>query len=276
MLYRLLLALALFTLTPALPAAAAQDHGTDPQAVAPGTARVLRYAFPVAETGFDPPQISDLYSATMIAHIFDSPLQYDYLARPARLKPATAAAPPEVSADGMTIRVSLRPGIYFADDPAFKGQRRELVAHNMFDVAQAQGLRIDTGRLSRELGMPVVTAVSVQRDGARSLLCALDELMGAGLPAARPMTDLTDATDPERLNLRVRALLSAVLQAPERRWTADDRIDRWALHPVWGYALLAALLLLMFQAVFADVSPDRALKVMVVRQPGLGATAAPQ
>ncbi len=122
---------------------------------------------------------------------------------------------------------------------------------NMFDVAQAQGLRIDTGRLSRELGMPVVTAVSVQRDGARSLLCALDELMGAGLPAARPMTDLTDATDPERLNLRVRALLSAVLQAPERRWTADDRIDRWALHPVWGYALLAALLLLMFQAVFA-------------------------
>jgi ferrous iron transport protein B len=75
--------------------------------------------------------------------------------------------------------------------------------------------------------------------------------MGAGLPAARPMTDLTDATDPERLNLRVRALLSAVLQAPERRWTADDRIDRWALHPVWGYALLAALLLLMFQAVFA-------------------------
>ena len=122
---------------------------------------------------------------------------------------------------------------------------------NMFVVAQAQGLRIDTGRLSRELGMPVVTAVSVQRDGARSLLCALDELMGAGLPAARPMTDLTDATDPERLNLRVRALLSAVLQAPERRWTADDRIDRWALHPVWGYALLAALLLLMFQAVFA-------------------------
>ena len=130
MLYRLLLALALFTLTPALPAAAAQDHGTDPQAVAPGTARVLRYAFPVAETGFDPPQISDLYSATMIAHIFDSPLQYDYLARPARLKPATAAAPPEVSADGMTIRVSLRPGIYFADDPAFKGRRRELVAQD--------------------------------------------------------------------------------------------------------------------------------------------------
>jgi ABC-type transport system substrate-binding protein len=130
MLCRLLLAFALIALTPSLPAAAPGDRASATPAGAPGTVRVLRYAFPVAETGFDPPQISDLYSATMIAHIFDSPLQYDYLARPARLKPATAAALPEVSADGMTIRVSLRPGIYFADDPAFKGQRRELVAQD--------------------------------------------------------------------------------------------------------------------------------------------------
>ena len=55
MLHRLLLALALFALAPALPAAAAPGNGASAQADAPGAARVLRYAFPVAETGFDPP-----------------------------------------------------------------------------------------------------------------------------------------------------------------------------------------------------------------------------
>jgi ABC-type oligopeptide transport system substrate-binding subunit len=45
--------------------------------------KVLRYAFPIAETGFDPAQISDLYSRTVAANIFETPLTFDYLARPA-------------------------------------------------------------------------------------------------------------------------------------------------------------------------------------------------
>jgi ferrous iron transport protein B len=122
---------------------------------------------------------------------------------------------------------------------------------NMADVAQARGVRIDTARLAEELAMPVVKAVGVQRDGAQALLRQLDELMAAGLPAPQPPGDLDDATDPGQLNRRVHSLLDAVLDEPPRRWTADDRIDRWALHPVWGYALLAGVLLLVFQAVFA-------------------------
>jgi ABC-type transport system substrate-binding protein len=92
--------------------------------------KVLRYAFLVAETGFDPAQVNDVYSAIVFGHIFDSPLQYDYLARPFKIKPNTAAAMPEVSADGRTWTIRIRPGIYFADDPAFKGKRRELTAHD--------------------------------------------------------------------------------------------------------------------------------------------------
>jgi ABC-type transport system substrate-binding protein len=90
--------------------------------------RVFRWAINFAETGFDPAQISDLASNTVVSHIFDSPLQYDYLARPAVIKPRTAVAMPETSADFRTFTLRIRPGIHFQDDPVFKGQRRELVA----------------------------------------------------------------------------------------------------------------------------------------------------
>lgn len=89
---------------------------------------MLRYAFPTAETGFDPAQISDLYSRTLAGNIFESPLTYDYLARPAKLVPQTALAMPQVSDDFRRFVITLKPGIRFADDPAFKGQPRELVA----------------------------------------------------------------------------------------------------------------------------------------------------
>jgi ABC-type transport system substrate-binding protein len=91
--------------------------------------KVLRYAFPVAETGFDPVQINDLYSSIILSHIFDPPLTYDYLARPSKVTPNTAALP-EVSADRRVWTVRIRPGIYFTDDAAFRGKRRELTAHD--------------------------------------------------------------------------------------------------------------------------------------------------
>jgi ABC-type transport system substrate-binding protein len=116
----LLLAAALLALAQrALPADAPQDAAPK---------KLLRYAFRVAETGFDPGQLSDLYSATIAANIFDAPLAIEFLARPARLKPNTAASMPEISPDFKTYTFTIRPGIYFADDAAFKGQRRELVA----------------------------------------------------------------------------------------------------------------------------------------------------
>ena len=94
--------------------------------------KVLRLAFPTPESSFDPPQTnSDAYANTLLAQILEAPLAYDYLARPVRLVPQTAVALPEVSADGMTFTLRLRPGIYFAEDPAFKGRQRELVAQEI-------------------------------------------------------------------------------------------------------------------------------------------------
>src|SRR5436305_15285852 len=97
----------------------------------PATAeKVLRYAFPVAETGFDPAQINDLYSSQIVAQIYDAPLRLEYLARPYRIRPNTAAAMPEVSADHKVWTIRIKPGIYFADDPVFKGKKRKLTARD--------------------------------------------------------------------------------------------------------------------------------------------------
>ena len=60
--------------------------------------------------------------ASSRTHVFDGLYSYDHLARPFKIKPNTAAAMPEVSADFRVWTVKLRPGIYFQDDPAFKGQ----------------------------------------------------------------------------------------------------------------------------------------------------------
>ncbi|MEO5676382.1 MAG: ABC transporter substrate-binding protein [Usitatibacter sp.] len=90
--------------------------------------KVFRYAFEIAETSFDPHRISDVYSNIVNQGMFEAPLTYDYLARPLKLKPQTVASLPEISADGTTYTFRVKPGIYFADDPAFKGKKRELVA----------------------------------------------------------------------------------------------------------------------------------------------------
>ncbi len=115
----------------ALKALAAAPLGLAPLAHGQSTLpKVLRYAFPVAETGMDPVQLVDLYSRMVTAHIFDNLYDYDHLARPFRIIPCTAAGPPDVSPDFRTWTVRLKPGIYFQDDPVFKGVKRELVAQD--------------------------------------------------------------------------------------------------------------------------------------------------
>ncbi len=104
-----------------------QCPAADPQ-------KVLRVTFQAAETGFDPVKVSDYYSGTIIEAIFDPLLTYDYLARPARVVPNVARTLPEVSEGGRVYTLRIRPGIYFASDPAFKGRRRELVARD-FDYS---------------------------------------------------------------------------------------------------------------------------------------------
>ncbi len=101
----------------ALPAAAAADPG-----------KVIRDVFPVAETGFDPAAVHDLYSGTIVQAIFETLYTYDYLARPSKVVPLVAEAMPQVTDEGRTYVIKLRKGIYFTPDPAFGAAKRELTA----------------------------------------------------------------------------------------------------------------------------------------------------
>ena len=72
-------------------------------------------------------QVGSLLVARRVAHL-RAAASYDPLAIPVRVVPCTADALPEASADFRTWTARASPGIYFTDDPAFRGQRRELVA----------------------------------------------------------------------------------------------------------------------------------------------------
>jgi len=92
--------LALVLVVCVAPVRGASSAGDETAAAAP---KVLRYAMRVAETGFDPAQISDLYSSTLAANMFDALYEYEFLARPVRIRPNTATALPEASRIGAHI-----------------------------------------------------------------------------------------------------------------------------------------------------------------------------
>ena len=100
------------------------------QAQAATTPKVLRLALAGRENNFDPAQVSDVVSAALMGSLFDPLLTYDHLARPAKLKPNTAVALPEVNEDHTRFVLRIKPGIFFTDHPVFKGQKRELVAED--------------------------------------------------------------------------------------------------------------------------------------------------
>jgi len=74
-----------------------------PPAPAASAPKVLRYAFRVAETSFDPAALSDLYSRSVTGHIFEGLYGYDPLARPALIRPLTAAALPHLPEGSGTV-----------------------------------------------------------------------------------------------------------------------------------------------------------------------------
>jgi len=142
--------------------------------------------------------------------------------------------------DATNLRLNLR----FALEVKALGRPTVLVL-NMMDAAAKRGVKIDRQRLSAELGLPVVETIAVHRDGAKALI----DLIDAGRIA--PAT----GTVPADLHAETSRLLRLAVQMPPAITRRDDAIDAIVLHPVIGPVLLAGILFLMFQAVFAWAAP---------------------
>ncbi|AVT19522.1 ferrous iron transporter B [Paracidovorax avenae] len=137
-----------------------------------------------------------------------------------------------------------------------------VLALNMSDMAERQGISIDREALSRELGMPVISTVGVRSDGARELLGWLDTATPP-LPTAPATAVEGPASASDRamqLHQEVRRIMSAAVREPAAAsLRGDDRIDAVVLHPFWGLVLLAVTLFLMFQAVFSWAEAPKGL-----------------
>ena len=122
-----------------------------------------------------------------------------------------------------------------------------IIALNMVDLAKRDGLELDPKRLLRELGVPVIETVAVRRRGIKELQAAVDDMLSAPFCGVHKHVK----SDLVHLQRRAREIASAavVSETPVRRWT--HRLDAVLLHPVIGPVILALIMFVMFQAVFA-------------------------
>jgi ferrous iron transport protein B len=152
-------------------------------------------------------------------------------------------------ADATNLRLNLRLVL-----EVLRLNRPTVLALNMMDVAQRRGLIIDIEKLQAELGIPVIQTVAVKQGGTADLVAKLDAIavsrqsMDAASLAA---FNGNNATLLESTQREVRRILDLVIRQKGAEHTAGDKIDAIVLHPVVGYVILAAILFLIFQAVFS-------------------------
>jgi ferrous iron transport protein B len=140
---------------------------------------------------------------------------------------------------------------------------------NMSDEAEERGIRIDVAGLEAALGVPVRTTVAVRGLGTGAVAAALGEARTPRnhfpLPAdvSGPALSLLadgDTTPPavpgllaryhEALLGHAEALVSRFTSAAEPAGRAlSRRLGRLAVHPLWGWPILAAVLLALYEVV---------------------------
>ncbi len=121
-----------------------------------------------------------------------------------------------------------------------------VLALNCADLAEKRGIRIDVAKLEAALGLPVVQTVAVQSGGTQALVQRLSKALPP-VPQALP-----EGSD---LHAAVNGILAEAVSMPRRTAEMDDALDRVLLHPVAGLAILAAVMFLIFQAVFSWAEP---------------------
>ncbi len=132
--------------------------------------------------------------------------------------------------------------------------RPMILALNMMDIVEKLGGRVDTDKLSRELGMPVVPITAIRRGGIADLLAAIDRLPLDGTRREEHGWNEPSSTEIRAAHAEAaRILHDCAFHPGDERLTR--RLDAILLHPVAGIVILLGVLFLMFQAVFTWATP---------------------
>ena len=133
--------------------------------------------------------------------------------------------------------------------------RPTVVALNMVDLALRDGLELDPARLAEALGVPVVATVAVRRRGLGELLEALEAELGRTRAPSQA----------GNLHRRAREVAAAAIVRETPARLVTQRLDRLLLHRLAGPLIFAAIMFVMFQAVFAwSAPPADALEAAVI------------
>lgn len=133
--------------------------------------------------------------------------------------------------------------------------RPMVLALNMFDIAQRQGLRIDLEKLSAEIGAPVVTTVATRKRGINELVAAAQAQADQAVGETRSEWHAPSAAEIRDAHREAERIMKACVRPPERPDTLTGKIDSVLLHPVAGLVILLGILFVMFQAVFTWATP---------------------
>ena len=133
--------------------------------------------------------------------------------------------------------------------------RPMVLALNMYDIAQRQGLRIDLEQMSTELGLPIVPTTATRKRGIDALVTAIDAAAGALSRSGESVWTAPDADALRGAAREAERIMKVCVRPPERPDTLTGRIDTILLHPVGGLLILGVLLFVMFQAVFTWATP---------------------
>jgi ferrous iron transport protein B len=127
---------------------------------------------------------------------------------------------------------------------------------NMFDIATRRGVTVDVPRLSEALGIPVVTSIAVRKGGTTELLRRTDEIAAqAPIPLQSNLWQPLTVPELRAMQREADRIIASSISLPARPDTWTARIDAVVLHPVAGLVILALILFVMFQAVFAWAQP---------------------
>ncbi|MFO1255669.1 MAG: ferrous iron transporter B [Sphingomonadaceae bacterium] len=143
---------------------------------------------------------------------------------------------------------NLEQHLVFAQEVIALG-RPTVVALNMIDLAERDGLVIDPAALETALGVPVVPTIAVRRRGLDELAAAIARAEERLPEHHRPHTTLTER------RLTAHAIAEAAIISETTRHRMHARLDRLFLHPWLGPLILFAALFVVFQAVFSGAEP---------------------